>query len=411
MSTQTTGAPELPANARQRSAAPKVGLRALATKNIRQSGIAIAFVAIIGLFSILTGGLLLSPGNLTNIVLQYSYVLILSIGMLIVIVAGHIDLSVGSLLGLAGAVSAFLVIKEGMPWWTGMLAAIAVGLIAGAWQGFWVARVGIPAFIVTLAGMLIFRGLTFLVLNNISLSPFPSQYQKVASGFLNGLLGGPGYDVFTLLVFALAVAGYAVSLWRGRAAKIEYNQPVESVGLFITKIAVIAVVVMAFAWQLAHARGLPIVLILLAVLIIVYTLVTNKTTFGRHVYAMGGNLKAAQLSGVRVKKVNFWIFVNNGFLVALAGIVYSSRSNGAQPAAGNGFELDAIAACFIGGAAVTGGIGTVGGAMIGGLIMGTMSNGMQLMGIESSIQQVVRGLVLLLAVAFDVWNKRRAVGG
>jgi len=411
MSTQTTGAPELPANARQRSSAPKVGLKALATKNIRQSGIAIAFVAIIGLFSILTGGLLLSPGNLTNIVLQYSYVLILSIGMLIVIVAGHIDLSVGSLLGLAGAVSAFLVIKEGMPWWTGMLAAIAVGLIAGAWQGFWVARVGIPAFIVTLAGMLIFRGLTFLVLNNISLSPFPSQYQKVASGFLNGLLGGPGYDVFTLLVFALAVAGYAVSLWRGRAAKIEYNQPVESVGLFITKIAVIAVVVMAFAWQLAHARGLPIVLILLAVLIIVYTLVTNKTTFGRHVYAMGGNLKAAQLSGVRVKKVNFWIFVNNGFLVALAGIVYSSRSNGAQPAAGNGFELDAIAACFIGGAAVTGGIGTVGGAMIGGLIMGTMSNGMQLMGIESSIQQVVRGLVLLLAVAFDVWNKRRAVGG
>src|SRR5659263_130757 len=411
MSTQTTGAPELPANARQRSSAPKVGLKAPATKNIRQSGIAIAFVAIIGLFTILTGGLLLSPGNLTNIVLQYSYVLILSIGMLIVIVAGHIDLSVGSLLGLSGAVSAFLVIKSDMPWWTGMLAAIAVGLIAGAWQGFWVARVGITAFIVTLAGMLIFRGLTFLVLNNISLSPFPSQYQKVASGFLNGLLGGPGYDVFTLLVFALAVAGYAVSLWRGRAAKIEYNQPVESVGLFITKIAVIAVVVMAFAWQLAHARGLPIVLILLAVLIIVYTLVTNKTTFGRHVYAMGGNLKAAQLSGVRVKKVNFWIFVNNGFLVALAGIVYSSRSNGAQPAAGNGFELDAIAACFIGGAAVTGGIGTVGGAMIGGLIMGTMSNGMQLMGIESSIQQVVRGLVLLLAVAFDVWNKRLAVGG
>lgn len=411
MSTQTTGAPELPTNARQRSSAPKVGLMALATKNIRQSGIAIAFVAIIGLFTILTGGLLLSPGNLTNIVLQYSYVLILSIGMLIVIVAGHIDLSVGSLLGLSGAVSAFLVIKSDMPWWTGMLAAIAVGLIAGAWQGFWVARVGIPAFIVTLAGMLIFRGLTFLVLNNISLSPFPSQYQKVASGFLNGLLGGPGYDVFTLLVFALAVAGYAVSSWRGRAAKIEYNQPVESVGLFIAKFAVISVVVMAFAWQLAHARGLPIVLILLAVLIIVYTVVTNKTTFGRHVYAMGGNLKAAQLSGVRVKKVNFWIFVNNGFLVALAGIVYSSRSNGAQPAAGNGFELDAIAACFIGGAAVTGGIGTVGGAMIGGLIMGTMSNGMQLMGIESSIQQVVRGLVLLLAVAFDVWNKRRAVGG
>lgn len=411
MSTQKTGATELPANTLRPTGAPKASLKDLLTKNLRQSGIAIAFVAIIGLFAILTDGVLLSPGNLTNIVLQYSYVLILAIGMLIVIVAGHIDLSVGSLLGLAGAVSAYIVIKQGMPWWTGMLAAIAVGLIAGAWQGFWVARVGIPAFIVTLAGMLIFRGLTFTVLDNISLSPFPSQYQQVASGFLNGLLGGSGFDIFTLLVFALAVAGYAVSSWRGRAGKIEYNQPVESVGLFIFKIALIALVVMAFAWQLAHARGLPIVLILLAVLIIVYTLVTTKTTFGRHVYAMGGNLKAAQLSGVRVKRVNFWIFVNNGFLVALAGIVYSSRSNGAQPAAGNGFELDAIAACFIGGAAVTGGIGTVGGAMIGGLIMGTMSNGMQLMGIESSIQQVVRGLVLLLAVAFDVWNKRRAVGG
>ncbi|WP_024286848.1 multiple monosaccharide ABC transporter permease [Cellulomonas sp. KRMCY2] len=384
-------------------------LRELMTRNLRQSGIYIAFVAIIALFWVMTPNhALLSPGNISNIVLQYSYILILAIGMVIVIIAGHIDLSVGSLVALTGAVSAILVIKNGMPWWVGMLAAIAVGLIAGAWQGFWVAFVGIPAFITTLAGMLLFRGLTLQTLSNISLSPFPAEYQKVASGFINGLLGGQGVDVFTLLIFALAVVGFAVNSWRSRRARLQYQQLVEALPLFILKIVAVGAVAMAFAYRLAQSRGLPIVLIILAVLIMVYTLITSRTVFGRHVYAIGGNLSAAQLSGVKVKWVNFFIFVNNGLLSGIAGIVYSSRSNGAQPGAGNMFELDAIAACFIGGAAVTGGVGKVTGAMVGGLIMGVMSNGMQLMGIDQSIQQVVKGLVLLLAVAFDVYNKRRA---
>ncbi|MFF1530652.1 multiple monosaccharide ABC transporter permease [Cellulomonas sp. NPDC058312] len=384
------------------------GLRDIFTKNLRQSGIYIAFVAIIGLFAILTDGVLLSPGNLTNIVLQYSYILILAIGMVIVIIGGHIDLSVGSVVALTGAVSAIVVIKEGHPWWLGILAALAVGLVVGAWQGFWVAYVGIPAFIVTLAGMLLFRGLTLQVLNNISLSPFPQTYQKVAGGFLNGLLGGDGYDAFTLIVAAIAVVGYAFSAWRSRMGRVRYQQSVEALPLFVLKIAAIAVVVMAFAWQLAHSRGLPIVLIILAVLILIYNTVTTRTVFGRHVYAIGGNLSAAQLSGVKVKQVNFWIFVNMGFLAAVAGAVYSSRSNGAQPGAGNMFELDAIAACFIGGASTTGGVGRVTGAMVGGLIMAVMSNGMQLMGVDQSVQQIVKGLVLLLAVAFDIFNKRRA---
>ncbi|MGY1711945.1 multiple monosaccharide ABC transporter permease [Geodermatophilus sp. SYSU D00758] len=383
-------------------------LRGLFSTNLRQSGIYIAFVAIVALFAVLTGGTLLQPGNITNIILQYSYILVLAIGMVIVIIAGHIDLSVGSVVALTGAVSAVLVIREGLPWWVGVLAAIAVGLAVGAWHGFWVAYVGIPAFIVTLAGMLLFRGLTLQVLDNISLSPFPREYSRIAAGFLNGLLGGYGYDAFTLLIGAVAVAGYAVSQWRARSAKIRYQQPVESFPLFVAKIVVVGAVVMAFAWQLAHARGLPIVLIILAVLILAYGLITKKTVFGRQVYAIGGNLAAATLSGVKVKAVNFWIFVNMGFLSAVAGIIYSSRSNGAQPAAGNMFELDAIAAAFIGGAAVTGGVGTVVGAMVGGLIMAVMSNGMQLMGVEQQIQSVVKGLVLLLAVAFDVYNKRRA---
>ncbi|MBB2922408.1 multiple monosaccharide ABC transporter permease [Cellulomonas cellasea] len=382
--------------------------REIFTRNLRQSGIYIAFVAIVGLFAILTDGVLLSPINLTNIVLQYSYILILAIGMVIVIIAGHIDLSVGSVVALTGAVSAVLVIKNGQPWWVGILAALAVGAVVGAWQGFWVAYVGIPAFIVTLAGMLLFRGMTLQVLQNISLSPFPAEYQKVAGGFLNGFLGGQGFDVFTLVIAGLAVVGYAVSSFRSRVARLRYKQAVEAFPLFVLRIVLIGAVVMAFAYQLSRSRGLPIVLIILGVLVLAYSVVTNRTVFGRHVYSIGGNLHAAQLSGVKVKKVNFWIFVNMGLLSAIAGVVYSSRSNGAQPAAGNMFELDAIAACFIGGASTTGGVGKVTGAMVGGLIMGVMSNGMQLMGIDQSVQQMIKGLVLLLAVAFDIYNKRRA---
>jgi putative multiple sugar transport system permease protein len=201
-----------------------------------------------------------------------------------------------------------------------------------------------------------------------------------------------------------------VSGWRTRLALVRYQQRVESFPLFVARIAVVGAVVMAFAWQLANARGLPIVLIILGVLVMVYAVISKRSVFGRQIYAIGGNLAAATLSGVRVRSVNFWIFVNMGFLSAVAGIIYSSRSNGAQPAAGNMFELDAIAAAFIGGAAVTGGVGTVVGAMVGGLIMAVMSNGMQLMGIDQSIQSVVKGLVLLLAVAFDIYNKRRAAG-
>ncbi|MFF5177873.1 multiple monosaccharide ABC transporter permease [Micromonospora sp. NPDC000316] len=383
-------------------------LRALLLNNLRQSGIYVALVVIVGLFAILTDGVSLSPGNITNIVLQYSYILVLAIGMVILIIGGHIDLSVGSVVALTGAVSAVLVIQQGYPWWVGILAALVVGVAVGAWHGFWVAYAGIPAFIVTLAGMLLFRGLTLRVLDNISLSPFPAEYQRVAAGFLNGLLGGEGFDAFTLLIGAVAVAGYAVSGFRTRVARIRYQQPVESFPLFVARVVAVGAVIMYFAWQLAHARGLPIVLIILAVLVLVYGLLTRRTVFGRQVYAIGGNLSAAALSGVKVRTVNFWMFVNMGFLAAVAGVIYSSRSNGAQPAAGNMFELDAIAAAFIGGAAVTGGVGTVVGAMVGGLIMAVMSNGMQLMGIDQSTQSVVKGLVLLVAVAFDVYNKRRA---
>ena len=383
-------------------------IRDMFSKNLRQGGILVAFVAIVAVFAVWTDGKLLDPGNISNLVLQFSYILILAIGMLFVIVVGHIDLSVGSVVALVGAVAATLVIKNGMPWWVGVLAGIATGLVIGAWHGFWVAYVGIPGFIVTLSGMLLFRGMTFRVLNSVSLSPMPAEYQRIASGFLNGLFGGYGFDVFTVVIGAFAAVGYAYSQWRSRSAKIRYEQAVESMGLFIAKIVLVAAVIMYFAWKLSTARGFPIVLIILAFLILAYSFVSKNTIYGRHVYAIGGNLHAALLSGVKVKRTIFWVYVHMGLLAGIAGVVFSSRSNGAQPSAGNMFELDAIAACFIGGAAVTGGVGTVAGAMIGGLVMAVMSNGMQLQGVQVPTQQIVKGLVLLLAVAFDVWNKRRA---
>ncbi len=394
------------AEVREKTEAP-AGFREMMTRNMRQSGILIAFIVVVGISAVLNPNFL-SPGNLTNLVLQYSYILILAMGMLLVIVAAQIDLSVGSVVALTGSISAVLVIKNGMPWWVGVLAALGVGLLVGAWQGFWVAFVGIPGFIVTLAGMLLFRGMTYLVLNSISLSPFGGTYYEIANGFQNGLFGGFGVDIFTLVVFGVASLVFSYLQWRNREGRLRYKQTVEAMPLFIIKQVLIFAVLMWFAYQLASSRGLPNVLVLLTVLIVVYTLVSQKTVFGRHIYAIGGNLNAAKLSGVRVRRINFWVFVNMGLLASVAGIVYSSRMNAAQPNAGDGVELDAIAACFIGGASTTGGIGRIGGAMIGGLIMAVMSNIMQLMGLPQPLQKVARGLVLLLAVAFDLWNRRRS---
>ncbi|HEX5331820.1 MAG TPA: multiple monosaccharide ABC transporter permease [Cellulomonas sp.] len=386
-------------------------VKSLFTKNLRQSGIYLAFVAIIILFYFLTDGILLTPQNVTNIVVQNSYILILAIGMVIVIIAGHIDLSVGSVVAFTGAVAGVLTVRQGLPWWAGVIGALVIGALVGAWQGYWVAFVGIPAFIVTLAGMLIFRGATMVTLGNTQISPFPDTFRNIASGYINGWLGGSGVDVFTLVLGAVGVAGFAVSQWRSRRARIAYQQVVDSLPMFIGRIILMAVVAMAFAWELAKYKGLPIVLIILAVLILVYSAIAKRSVFGRHVYSIGGNLNAAMLSGIKVRWVNFWIFVNMGVLSGLAGIVFTARLNLANPKAGTGFELDAIAACFIGGAAVTGGVGTVIGTIIGGLIIGVMNNGMSIMGVGIDYQQAIKGLVLLLAVAFDVYNKRRAGAG
>lgn len=375
--------------------------------SLRQSGIFAALILIIAFFAIINPAFL-SPGNITNIILQYSYILILAIGMLMVIILGQIDLSVGSIVALSGAVAGVLLIQMALPWWIGVLVAVAVGVVAGAWNGFWVAYFGIPGFIVTLGGMMLFRGLTYQVLDNVSLSPFPGEYYTIANGFLNGLFGGMGVDVFTLVIFGLLVAAYAVMELRNRSSRIGYGQPVASMPVTIARIVIVGAVVMWFGYQLSIARGLPVILIILGTLVFIYATVTQRTAFGRDIYAIGGNKEAARLSGINVKRVTFLTYVHLGLLCGIAGVAFSARMNGAQPAAGNGFELDAIAACFIGGASTTGGTGRVAGAIIGGLIMAVLSNGMQLMGADTSTQQIVKGLVLLAAVAFDVFNRRKA---
>ncbi|GAA3775139.1 sugar ABC transporter permease [Plantactinospora mayteni] len=382
--------------------------------NLRQSGIYVAFALIVLLFSVLTDGALLQPQNISNIVVQNSYVLILAIGMILIIIAGHIDLSAGSVVAVTGAIAAVLMVEQDVPWPLALLITLVVGGLIGAWQGFWIAYFGIPAFIVTLAGMLLFRALTLTVLGNQGIGPFPDPVRTLANGFTEGYLGnvglGPlgGADLFSLLVGIAAMAGIVVVQWRSRVARLGYQQSVEPLPLFVLKLALAGVVVMTVVVQLARFKNLPWVLILLAGLILAYSLLTNRAVFGRQIYAVGGNLQAATLSGVKVKSVIFWIFVNMGVLAALAGIIFAGRLNQAGPTAGNAFELDAIAAAFIGGAAVQGGVGKVVGAITGGLIMGVINNGMSLMGAPSERVMLVKGAVLLAAVAFDVWTKRRA---
>ncbi|MGM1063269.1 multiple monosaccharide ABC transporter permease [Saccharothrix sp. Mg75] len=384
------------------------------TINIRQSGIYVAFAFIVVLFTVLTDGALLQPQNISNIIVQNSYVLILAIGMILVIIGGHIDLSAGSVVALTGAICAVLTVKMGVPWWLAVLITLAAGAVIGAAQGYWVAFFGIPAFIVTLAGMLVFRALTLTVLGNQGIGPFPDEIRTLANGFTSGYLGnvglGPlgGADLVSLLVGVAVVAGFAFTQWRRRKARLGYGQVVDPFPVFVLKIVLAAVVVLAVVVQLARFRNLPWVLVLLAVLVMGYSVMADRSVFGRHVYAIGGNLQAATLSGVKVKQVTFWIFVNMGVLAALAGIIFAGRLNQAGPTAGASFELDAIAAAFIGGAAVQGGVGKVVGAITGGLIMGVINNGMSLIGSPSEQVMLVKGLVLLAAVAYDVWTKRRA---
>ncbi|MCW2607239.1 MAG: sugar transporter permease [Frankiales bacterium] len=382
-------------------------LRDLFRSNIRQYGMLIALAVIIVLFQVLSDGILLKPLNVTNLIQQNSYILILAIGMVIVIINGHIDLSVGSIAAFSGASAAVMMVRHDLPWPLVVLLTLGVGALIGAFQGYWIAYIGIPSFIVTLAGMLLFRGGTQILLEGQSVAPFPVGFQKISSGFLPAFGPDTNYHNLTLLLGLLAVGVALFFEVRRRRMERRYGFPSLPTPFFYAKCALLALVTAVFTLTLASYRGAPVVLLILGVLLLVYGFVMRATVIGRHVYAIGGNKAAAALSGVKNERVTFLVFVNMGVLSALAGLVFAARLNAGTPNAGINFELEAIAAAFIGGASASGGVGTVFGAIIGGVVLGVLNNGMSLVGIGTDYQQVIKGLVLLAAVGFDVYNKKK----
>jgi putative multiple sugar transport system permease protein len=377
---------------------------------LRENGMLLALVAIVALFSILLGyqgKTFLQPQNITNIFLQNGHVIILALGMLLVIVAGHIDLSVGSVAAFTGAVSAYLTVKLGLPFYVVIPLTLLVGGLIGAVQGYWVAFWRIPSFIVTLAGMMVLRGATMWMLGGQNIGPFPKAFQGLANGFLPDLTGIGKPHGLTVILVVLAIGA---QIWLGMRARVrdaEFGIEPEPMGFFIGRTGIIAAATGFVGYQLASLNGLPNVMVVLTVLTILYAFFTENTTMGRRIYAVGGNEKAAKLSGINSDRLVFACFVNMGVLASLAGMVVTARLNSATPKAGSGFELDAIASVFIGGASMTGGSGKIVGVVIGALIMGVMNMGMSIMGIGIDYQQMIKGMVLLAAVIFDVYNKAK----
>ncbi|MFE5140188.1 multiple monosaccharide ABC transporter permease [Streptomyces fagopyri] len=376
-------------------------------RNMRQYGMLFALGLIVVLFAVWTDGDLLLPRNVSNLVLQNSYILILAIGMMLIIIAGHIDLSVGSLTAFVGAIGAVLMVNHDISWPLALVLCLAIGAAAGAAQGFLIAYLGIPSFIVTLAGMLTFRGLTEIFLKGQTIGPFPEGLQKVANSFLPEVGPNTNYHNLTLLLGIALIAFVVFQEVRDRKRQQEFSLGVLPRNLFLLKLVALIAAVLTVTMLLASYKGAPVVLLILGVLVAGFGYLMRNAVIGRHIYAIGGNLPAAKLSGVKDKKVTFLVFLNMGMLAALAGLVFAARFNAASPKAGLNFELEAIAASFIGGASMSGGVGTVLGAIIGGLVLGVLNNGMNLVGIGSDWQQVIKGLVLLAAVGFDVWNKRK----
>ena len=375
--------------------------------DFKKYGMIIALVAITIFFQYLTNGVLLAPMNISKLIMQNGYILILAIGMLPIILTGDIDLSVGSVMALVGAVTSILLVgNTGFPVWLAVVIGLLLGVVIGAWQGFWIAYVKVPAFIATLAGMLFFRGITLVVTNGKTIGPFPNSYQYIAQAYIPDI-GNMGIQLTTILIGVVFAIWYVFSEVKKRRKEISYSFEVSSAKIYYSKITILAFIILFSTYWLTRFKGAPVILIILGILTLFYAFVTQRTVIGRHIYALGGNEKATALSGIKTRKVKFLAFVNMGLLAAFAGIVYSARINCASPTAGDGFELDAIAACYIGGASASGGVGTIVGAIIGGLVMGVLNNGMSILGVGTDWQKAIKGLVLLAAVVFDIVNQSK----
>ena len=385
--------------------------KSLFTGDIRQYAMVIALLAIALIFGVLTKGAIFNPMNVTNIILQNGYVILLSVGMFFCILTANVDLSVGSILAFSGAMLGVFIVKMGMNPWLAVILVLLIGIAIGIFQGFFIAKLDVPPFIATLAGELIWRGLTLVILAGHSLSPFPAQFQFIASGYLLENVKIGSANLFALIFAAVVYVVLILSEMRKRAKRTKYGFDNTPIGAVAVKMVFIFAVTGFIFFRLVTYRGIPIVLIILLAFLLLYDYIASSTILGRQVYAVGGNRSAAELSGVRTRRVMWLVYINSAFMAAVSGIIVVARLNAASPSAGTGFELDAIAACYIGGCAAAGGEGTVFGVVIGALVMGILNNGMSIMGIGSDFQKVVKGFILLAAITFDIYTKSKQRAG
>ena len=380
--------------------------------DLKSFGMIAALVIIFLIFYVLTDGSNATPVNINNLIMQNGYIIILATGMLLCVLTGYIDLGVGSVVALGAACAAKLVVEQGWMVGPAWLVAVAIGLAIGIFSGFFIAYLDIPPFVVTLATMLMGRGLTYTLLKSLTVGPLPADYAFIGTGFLPTIKIPFGGEESTLdLVCIIIAAVVTVFLIISEMNTIKTNNKYGFANLvpwqMIAKDVVILAIVWFFFYKLGRYKGIPVQLVVLGVIVAIYHFVTSKTVAGRQIYAMGGNAKAARLSGINTKHVFFWVYVNMGVLASIAGIVLSARQGGANPKMGDGIEMDAIASCYIGGAAASGGVGTIIGAVVGALVMGVLNNGMSMCGMSTDMQKVVKGAVLLGAVVLDVTTKKK----
>lgn len=376
---------------------------------VKKYTMVIALVVVTIFFATQKGGAILLPQNVTNLIAQNAYVFILATGMLFcILTGGNIDLSVGSVVCFVGAIGGQLMVNKGMNVYLSILVMVLVGVAIGAWQGFWIAYVRIPPFIVTLAGMLIFRGLSNVVLQGLTIAPMPDSFLELFNNYVPDFIGMEGLNMTCFLAGVIGCVLYVAVMLRGRQQRISKGYAVEPMGGVMVKMIVICVAILAFMYRLAQYKGIPNSLVWVAIVIAIYTYIASKTTVGRYFYAVGGNEKATKLSGINTNRVYFLAYTNMGLLSAIAAMVTVARLNSANPTAGTSYEMDAIGSCFIGGASAYGGIGTVPGVIIGATLMGVINLGMNIMGVDANYKNVVKGAVLLVAVIFDVVSKRKS---
>lgn len=380
---------------------------ALFKGNVREYAMYIVLAAIIAIFSFMTDGLFISSRNISNLINQTGYVAVLAVGMTLILIIKQIDLSVGFVCGFLGAIAAILMTKAGISEWVTIPITLAFGVLIGLIYGFLVAKVGVPAFVATLAGQLVFRGLLLLVTESSGTIIIPNAgFNAIGNGFIPDIVSGSPVNVLTLIIGGVGICFFIYSQFKSRMNLKKYKFEVISEPIFIAKLIFISVIIAAIVWTLANYNGLSWTVVIVAVVVLVYNFIMNKTTFGRYVYGIGGNAEAAELSGVNVVKVTSIVFASMGMLAALAGILFTSRLQSATTVAGNGFELDAIASSYIGGVSASGGVGKVTGSIIGALVMSSLSSGMNLLGVGISYQYIIRGTILVLAVVFDILTRK-----